>query len=288
MISLKLIKLQFYRSKTSILEDLRALFPDGKGSKALLILTLWGIMLFISAVLQILLAIPNTLASIIMFEENDPRFISKRIYYYWVWFVVIGFFEFILHLIPRWYLFNFSAKFVNQVRSKIYRVLIRQPIEFFEKSENSSGSITHILWSDVRAISNTTIHFISIFFHGFWIMFFSIIFWSFFYIWPSIASVVIMPFFVFSLVISNKIQGKIFLRETENSQKENMIISDSIINHLTISSLSSEDIIIQRYFEKNRNNNWRRMKYIIAVSFLYGLSLYLTQLVSYYIKSSLC
>ena len=90
-----------------------------------------------------------------------------------------------------------------------------------------------------------------------------------------------MPLFIFSLALSNNIQGKNYLRETENSQKENMIISDSIINHLTISSLSAEDIIIQRYFDKNKTNNWRRMKYIIAVSFLYGFSCYLTQIVSH-------
>ena len=90
-----------------------------------------------------------------------------------------------------------------------------------------------------------------------------------------------MPLFIFALSLSNNIQGKNYLRETENSQKENMIISDSIINHHTISSLSAEDIIIQRYFDKNRNNNWKAMKHILATSFLYGLSCYLTQVVSF-------
>ena len=89
-----------------------------------------------------------------------------------------------------------------------------------------------------------------------------------------------MPLFVFALVLSNNIQGKNYLRETENSQKENMIISDSIINHHTISSLSAEDIIIQRYFDKNRNNDWKSMKHILATALLYGLSCYLTQIVS--------
>jgi len=123
-------------------------------------------MLFVSAAMQILLSLPSTTATLILFEENHPDVVEREIYICIVWFLIIGFFEFVFQLIPRWYLFNFSATFVNQIRSKIYRVLMRQPIEFFEKSENSSGSITHILSSDVKAINNATIDYVVMFFHG--------------------------------------------------------------------------------------------------------------------------
>jgi len=52
---------------------------------------------------------------------------------------------------------------------------MRQPIEFFEKNENSSGIITHILSSDVKAINNATIDFIILFFHGISITIFALI-----------------------------------------------------------------------------------------------------------------
>jgi len=132
-------------------------------------------MLFISAAMQLLLSLPNTTATLILFEENDPHVVEKEIYICTIWFVIIGFFEFVFQLIPRWYLFNFSADFVNQIRSKIYRDLMRQPIEFFEKNENSSGSITRILSSNVKAINNATIDYIVMSLNGVSITIFAII-----------------------------------------------------------------------------------------------------------------
>ena len=103
---------------------------------------------------------------------------------------------------------------------------MRQPLQFFEKSENCSGAITHILSSDVKAINNATIDFVIMFFHGVSVTIFSIILCSFIYVWPSIATVIIMPVFILALVLNNNIQGKNFLRETEHCKKENMIVSD--------------------------------------------------------------
>ena len=177
----------------------------------------------------------------------------------------MGIFQFIFQLIPRWYLFYFSATFINQIRSKIYRSVMRQPIQFFD-NENTSGNITHILSSEVKTINNATIDFFVMLFHGISLSIFAIILCSFIYIWFSYVTIVIMPFIILALAVNNHLQGKNVLRDKANVPKENMIISDSIINHLTISSLSAEESITHRYLGMNherKNNYWRVMKYVI-------------------------
>ena len=160
---------------------------------------------------------------------------------------------------------------------------MRQPLEFFEK-ENTSGNITRILACDVKAINNATIDFVIMIFHGVSLTIFAIVLCCFIFVWFSIISIVIMPPMIVAIFANHHIQSKNLLKDKEDAQKENMIVSDSIINHLTISSLSAEEIITERYLgmnEQRKTNFWRTLKYLIVIAFIYGLSCYLTQVVSY-------
>ena len=267
-----------------MLEDLLNVYPDGEGAKVLCILIFWGILYFLSSVMFIIISFPYVSASLSFYEESDPNVIKEKVLNCLILMSLLSILQFIFQLIPKWYLFYFSATFVNRIRSKIYRSVIRQPVQFFD-NENTSGNITHVMSSDVKAINNAIVDCILMLFYGISLTIFSMVLWSFIYIVFTYITLATMPFIILALAVNNHLQSKNLLREKANVPKENKIISDSILNHLTISSLSAEESITHRYLgmSQDRNQNyWKSMKYIIIISIIYGISCYLCQVVRPY------
>ena len=149
--------------------------------------------------MMVLRAFPYGEASMAFFEENDSQAIKETVLNCVLIMVIMWFVQFLFQFLPRWYLFCFSATFINQLRSKIFRSVVRQPLEFFEK-QNTSGNITSILACDVKAINNATIDFVIMLFNGVSLTIFAIILCSFIFVWFSIISLAMMPLIIFGLL----------------------------------------------------------------------------------------
>ena len=66
----------------------------------------------------------------------------------------IGWVVFIASAINRCTLQILSLTMTNLVRNDLYKALISQPIQFYDKKENSAGQLTGILSVDSRVILN--------------------------------------------------------------------------------------------------------------------------------------
>ena len=243
-------------------------------------------MLFLSSSCQILNVFPYAIGVVIISESEDDSKVRSTVLNSFMALIFLLFIGLIFQVISRWYLFNFSSSMVNQIRSKIYRVVINQPIEFFEKKENSSGNITHTLSSDVKAINTSSIDFYLLFFNGFSLTIFSIVICWFVYNLSSKVALIFLPFTWGALVLNYHIQRRNILGELAENINENTIISDAILNHSTLTSLSAENTFIQRYFgesENRRKNNWKNICFVLGISFLFGFVSFLICLVSIYI-----
>ena len=62
----------------------------------------------------------------------------------------IGWTIFVAQAINRWILQILSLTMTNLIRKDIYKALVNQPIQFYDKKENSTGQLTGILAADSR------------------------------------------------------------------------------------------------------------------------------------------
>ena len=106
----------------------------------------------------IIVAIGLPIASIYIMKWSfsyisfDSSFIKTKMATYCLILFGIGWVIFASQAITRCILQILSLSMTNLIRKDIYNALLNQPIEFYDKNENSTGQLTGILATDSRVI----------------------------------------------------------------------------------------------------------------------------------------
>jgi len=142
---------------------------------------------------------------------------------------------------------------VKSFRSNIFSSILSQPLEFFNKTENSTGNLTAVLAQEVKSINGTAIDLYFLILQGIAGVIVGLML-SLIYNWYlGLVSVTFLPLIIICIYFQNKERRKSIAKNSGFSDSSRAIISDSILNHTTISSLANEDILIENYFI-NYNN----------------------------------
>ena len=92
------------------------------------------------------------------YNGHDSDYIKSKMAIYCPIIFGIGWVVFIASAINRCTLQILSLTMTNLVRNDLYKALISQPIQFYDKKENSTGQLTGILSVDSRVITAISVH----------------------------------------------------------------------------------------------------------------------------------
>ncbi|CAI2362168.1 unnamed protein product [Moneuplotes crassus] len=152
------------------------------------------------------------------------------------------------------------------VRKYVYDNIIHQPLTFFDKPLNNTGNLTSVLASNVKELNGVAVEMYIFIFQSFTGMLFGIGFAFFFEQNMGLLFSIITPVTSISVGITFALQSSSQSSSKEAVNSQEKMISDYILNHITVSSLANEDIILQRYFSEDET---KEIKYKVQCSHLY-------------------
>jgi len=162
--------------------------------------------------------------------------------------VGMGTFMFFLQMFTRAMLHIVNSNLIENVRSSVYDRLIHQPMEFYDNKNNSVGSLTAILASNVRELNGASIE-IYVFMYGACAGMFSGIILAFIFEWNfGLLLCGITPVSALACGMTFALQFGSQSGPSNSEKLQEKMVSDFVLNHSTVSSLANEDVIINRYY----------------------------------------
>lgn len=147
-------------------------------------------------------------------------------------------------------MYYIASKMIKHLRSGVYASLIRQPIEYFGSKENSTGNLIGMLAKEIRTVNPVSVDMYVLILQGFVGMLTGVAI-ALAYSWKiGLAALAFCPFSILMSILQareNNIEKK---NLSAHSKHERVLISDTIVNHSTISSLANESVIVDRYFKE--------------------------------------
>ena len=145
---------------------------------------------------------------------------------------------FIVQWITRACIAVMTQNLMHDLRVKVYENLIYQPAAFYDKKENATGSVTGVLASDMKSVSGAALENYLIVLQGLIGVTVSVIV-CLIYSWPvGLVSLVHVPISALGFYYIATVQIGIFQNKTKNAANDKLVISESIVNHSTVASLT--------------------------------------------------
>lgn len=186
---------------------------------------------------------------IISLTKNSREDMKKDLRTYLPILLTIGLTIFIIQTIGRFCMYYIASKMVRTLRSQVYSSLIRQPIEYFNAKENSPGNLTGVLAKEIRTVNPVSVDMYVLLFQGFIGMIAGISIALAYNRKMGFVALCCLPFMILFSVLQAREMNKGDKNISDRARYEKVIISDSVINHSTVSSMANEDILIGRYFK---------------------------------------
>lgn len=213
---------------------------------------------------------------IMTYSEDDNSYIRDKMKKFLPILVGLGIVVPIFEYISRYCLFSLSSSMITSLRAKLYGTLIKQPIEFFDKKENSTGQITAILSSDVKTITGASVESYGLLYEGLVALSVGVGF-SFMFCWEmGLAGMFLAPINAFCMRYQVETVKMNVAESLKHQDFKRMLISDTIANHLTVASLAKEEVIIDRYYQhKSKNSTQTHINFFKAakLALFFGISI---------------
>ncbi|CAG2103482.1 unnamed protein product, partial [Medioppia subpectinata] len=134
-----------------------------------------------------------------------------------------------------------------RLRKQAFNAILRQEIGWFDRSENSTGSLCSRLASDAANIQGASGSRMSAISQAMSTFIASCIF-GFFYNWKlSLVTLAFMPFIIFSVVVSMKIVSKHSTSDKEAAEKASKIAIEAIGGIRTVVSLNQQKYFLHKF-----------------------------------------
>jgi len=144
--------------------------------------------------------------------------------------------------------FNYVGEHLTQkIRNQTYLKILKMPIPWFEKPENSSGSLSARLVSDCKTVNGLITTYLSVIIQSLTTLIAGVVI-AFIYEWrTSLVALGLLPLMIASgAVLISVTQG--FSDKTDKVYKDSSnLITESMLNIRTVTSFGSEGIIQRKY-----------------------------------------
>jgi ABC-type multidrug transport system fused ATPase/permease subunit len=101
------------------------------------------------------------------YTGNDNHYIRHKMAIFIPIIFGLGIGALICQWITSSCLFVLTANMFASLRSSVYSKMIRQPIDFYDNKENSTGQLTATLSADMRVVNGASIHMFFLIYQGF-------------------------------------------------------------------------------------------------------------------------
>lgn len=169
---------------------------------------------------------------------------------------VIGIFIGLFEIISKFCLYYLSCKMTKNLRKEVYESMIHQPLEFFNKKENSTGNLIGILSQEIKSINTITLTMYFLLFQGVVAMIAGLAISLAYSLKIGFIACGIIPVILLLLFMHAKQIRVDRAKDSDYAKNVRVIISDSILNHSTVSSLANDQILVDRYFV-NEIKSWQ-------------------------------
>jgi ATP-binding cassette, subfamily B (MDR/TAP), member 1 len=205
------------------------------------------------------------------YTGNDNHYIRHRMAIFIPIIFGLGIGALICQWITSSCLFVLTANMFASLRSSVYSKMIRQPIDFYNSKENSTGQLTATLSADMRVVNGASIHMFFLIYQGFWGLISGIVICYVFSWSVGLFATLIVPVNTIAMGLNMAIQMRSNPRTIQHENQQRLIISDSISNYMTVGSLAQEDVLIDRHFKNQRTNLREDAMESFKFSFIYWI-----------------
>ena len=149
-----------------------------------------------------------------------------------------------------------TQNMMQDVRINTYDKMIYQPIEFFDKRENATGNLTGVLSSDMKTLNGASVENYLIVLQGF-VGLIACIAIAFAYSWPMGTLIALYtPVFAFAIYHQMTTQVRVPVKDSKEYEDDKLVISESIVNQSTVSSLACDEQIINNNLYEVTERTW--------------------------------
>ena len=164
----------------------------------------------------------------------------------------------------------------RELRGQLYLSILRKHIGWFDHPENSPGQLTSLLSGDIQTVNGASSENIASKIEALLQILLGICL-AFIYEWRiALVCLGLTPF----LVLSSTIKTKIILGVSENNddklKQANSLVSDAILNNLTVASFGHEYLLVEKFKENMKNYLKDSTKRAHVGGVLFGFSIFIT------------
>ena len=160
----------------------------------------------------------------------------------------------------------------QKLRSAVFRKYLQMHIGFFDKHENSPGSLITRLTSDTTKLNGVVLTMIGVTIQSIVSLLLGIIL-GFIYDWRiSLIVLAFLPFLVFSFYFQHKMKRGLIHSDDKLDIESGGVLSESVVNTKTIFSFNMEKKIVEYYEEIIMKGTKSLLKNSLLSGFTFGLS----------------
>ena len=169
-----------------------------------------------------------------------------------------------------------SENMTKELRAQLYMSILRKHIGWYDHEENSPGQLTSLLSGDVQTVNGASSESIAAMIEGTLQILVGVCL-AFVFEWRvALVMLGLVPFLVLSAYIDTKVTSGV-VEENEDKLKEaNSLVSDAILNNLTVASFGHEYLLIEKYKEKMTNHLKDSIKKAHIGGIAYGFTQFMT------------
>ena len=136
-----------------------------------------------------------------------------------------------------------TQNMMHDLRIDTYDNLIHQPIEFFDRTENATGNLTGVLAADMKTLNGASVENYFLVLQAFAGLIASVAI-AYAYTWVmGTLTILYTPVFAFSCYYQMTVQVKMPDKDSKKYEDDKLVISESIVNQSTVSSLACDEHI---------------------------------------------
>lgn len=168
-----------------------------------------------------------------------------------------------------------GGEITEKIRSEVFYKMMRLPIYWYERPQNSVGSLTTKLAVDSKLVKDLTTNYVYVIIQNLATLISGLII-GFIFEWrTALVSLGLIPFLIAAGAIRMAFKNGAMAKAEVTYRESSNLIMESMTNIRTVCSFGYEDIIIKRYDEKLLIPESMILKSGIISGFFYGLSQYI-------------
>ena len=135
----------------------------------------------------------------------------------------------------------------RNIREETYEAVLRRHIGWFDEEENTPGQINTILSTEVNTLNGASTESISTLFQAF-VGLLTGVGLALFFEWRiSLVALAVAPIMMASASINAKVHVSNMINTQKGDVKVNSMVSDTIVNYITVASFANESVLIEKY-----------------------------------------